>query len=425
VNSHAVEKATASTPRPSAAGRWGAIVDPGARTPLGAISTASRREETSTMFHQALALGIAVTALGGATAGATTEPVTSESPTDTFNVQHAGNFTLTYDGDHKVLTTGMGDTAETFVLVQRGAAAPAMDGDLAGAIVIEVPIETMFSESSSHYGFIDVLDIEGTVTGVGDASLIVTPTLAERAAAGEIESFAPSFVVDPELVVAADPDVYITGGFAIPEHDVIRAAGIPVVPNLEWLETTPKGWAEWVGVFAALTNTEALANDLYGAWVADYDAATELATGGAERPTVITGGLFEGTWYSNGGGSVPAAFIADAGGDYVYADDTSPGSIELDIETALVDGADADVWLLPQGFTTKEEAVSLDERLDDFAAWDSGGVWTYEIPVDPAVNFIESGPVMIDEYLLDYVAVLHPELVPDHEFVFLSEVAPS
>ena len=46
-------------------------------------------------------------------------------------------------------------------------------------------------------------------------------------------------------------------------------------------------------------------------------------------------------------------------------------------------------------------------------------------PLDPTVSFIEQGPVMIDEYLLDYVAALHPELVPDHEFVFLSEVPPS
>ena len=102
---------------------------------------------------------------------ATTEPPTTEPAADTFTVQHAENFTLTYDGDHKVLTIGTGDTAETFVLVQRGTEPPALDGDLAGATVIEVPIETMFSESSSHYGFIDVLDIEATVTGVGDASL--------------------------------------------------------------------------------------------------------------------------------------------------------------------------------------------------------------------------------------------------------------
>jgi iron complex transport system substrate-binding protein len=377
------------------------------------------------MFHRALALGITVAAIGGVPVAATTVPVSSEPGAGTFTVQHAENFTLTYDGDHKVLTTGTGDTAERFVLVQRGAEPPTLDGDLAGATVIEVPIETMFSESSSHYGFIDVLDIEGTVTGVGDASLIVTPTLAERAAAGEIQSFAPSFVVDPEVVIAADPDVFVTGGFPVPEHEVIRAAGIPIVPNTEWLETSPAGWAEWVGVFAALTNTESLANDLFDQWLDDYAAAAELAGGAADQPTVITGGLFEGTWYANGGGSIAAQFIADAGGDYVYADDESTGSIELDIETALADGADAEVWLLTQGFTTKEEAVTLDERLDDFAAWDAGGAWTYEVSVDPTVNFIESGPVMIDEYLLDYVAALHPELVPDHEFVFLSEVPPS
>jgi iron complex transport system substrate-binding protein len=376
------------------------------------------------MFPRALALGIAIAAVGGV-AGAGTEPVTSQPAAGIFTVQHAENFSLTYDGDHKVLTTGTGDTAETFVLVERGTEAPALDGDLAGATVIEVPIETMFSESSSHYGFIDVLDIEGTVTGVGDASLIVTPTLAERAAAGDIESFAPSFIVDPELVVAADPDVYITGGASVPEHDVIRAAGIPVVPNLEWLETSPEGWAEWVGVFAALTDTEALANDLYGEWLDDYSAAAELVAGASERPTVITGGLFEGTWFANGGASVAAEFISDAGGDYLYADDPSTGSIELDIEMALADGAIADVWLLTQGFTTKEQALSLDDRLGDFAAWDAGGAWTYEIAVDPTLNFIESGPVMIDEYLLDYIAVLHPELAPDHQFVFLSEVQPS
>jgi iron complex transport system substrate-binding protein len=356
------------------------------------------------MFERAVMLGVALAATGGGAISASTEPPTTAQTRETFAVEHAENFSLSYADDHKVLTIGTGGEAETFVLVQRGTAAPELEGDLADAVVIDVPVATMFSGSSSHYGFIDELDIEATVTGVGDTSLIVTPSLAERAAAGEIESFSPNFVVDPEIVVAADPDVYVTGGVADPTDDVIREAGIPVVPNLEWLETTPEGWAEWIGVFAALTNTEARANELYRQWLADYDTAAALAADVAERPTVITGGLFEGTWYSSGGGGIVAEFIA---------------------ETVLADGADADVWLLPQGFTTREQAVTTDERLDDFAAWDVGGVWTNQVPVDPNVNFLERGPVMIDEYLLDYVAVLHPELVPDHELVFLSEVPPS
>jgi len=377
------------------------------------------------MFKQVVVLGVAVAAAGSGVTGASTEPLTTAGSTETFTVEHAENFTLTYAEDHKLLTIGSGADAETFVLVQHGTPPPTLDGELASAVVIEVPVASMFSGSSSHYGFIDELDIEATVTGVGDTSLIVTPSLAERAAAGEIQSFSPNFVLDPEIVVAADPDVYVTGGVADPTDDVIRAAAIPVVPNLEWLETTPEGWAEWIGLFAALTNTEARANDLYDQWVADYEAAASHASEVAERPTVITGGLFEGTWYSSGGAGVVAEFIADAGGAYVYADDPATGSIELDIETVLADGADADVWLLPQGFTTREQAASLDERLDDFAAWDRGGVWTNQVPIDPEISFLERGPVMIDEYLLDYLAVLHPELVPDHELVFFSEVPPS
>jgi iron complex transport system substrate-binding protein len=413
------------TPRPRCGWKVGGIVDPGARTPIGATKHSIETRGDVIMFERAVMLGVALAATGGGAISASTDPPTTAQTRETFAVENAENFSLSYADDHKVLTIGTGGDAETFVLVQRGTAAPELEGDLADAVVIDVPVATMFSGSSSHYGFIDELDIEATVTGVGDTSLIVTPSLAERAAAGEIESFSPNFVVDPEIVVAADPDVYVTGGVADPTDDVIREAGIPVVPNLEWLETTPEGWAEWIGVFAALTNTEARANELYGQWLADYDAAAAIAADVAERPTVITGGLFEGTWYSSGGGGIVAEFIADAGGDYVYADDPPTGSIELDIETVLADGADADVWLLPQGFTTREQAVTTDERLDDFAAWDVGGVWTNQVPVDPNVNFLERGPVMIDEYLLDYVAVLHPELVPDHELVFLSEVPPS
>ena len=325
-----------------------------------------------------------------------------------------------------MLTIGRpADAAETFVLVQRGTEPPALDGDLAGATVIEIPIETMFSESTSHYGFIDVLDIEETVTGVGDASLIVTPALAERAAAGEIESFAPNFVVDPEIVVAADPDVYVTGGFADPAHEVSVAAGIPVVPNVEWLETTPEGWAEWVGLFAALTEHRGAGErPVRGVDSPTTTPPPHWPRRSTERPTVITGGLFEGTWYANGGASVVAEFIADAGGDYVYAETLDRVDRARHRDRARR-GADADVWLLPRGSPPRKRPCRSTSGSPSSPPGRRAACGPTRSPSTRAVNFIESGPVMIDEYLLDYVAVLHPDLVPDHEFVFLSEVPPS
>lgn len=347
---------------------------------------------------------------------------------DQFSVQHAENYTLTYESNYKVLTVGEtspGGGAHTYVLVQCGTEAPALDGELADASIVEIPITTMFSESTSHAGFIDVLDIENTVTGVSDGSWIVSPSLRERIDAGEVESFNTTGAIDTEIVVAANPDVYVTGGFDDPAHESIAEAGIPVVANAEWLENTPKGWAEWVGVFAALTNTEFRANELYAEWIADYDAAAALVAGIDDQPTVLTGGLFEGTWFANGGDSVAAEFIAAAGGDYVFDENVDTGSFQLDIETALADGGHADVWVLATPFTTRDEASESDPRNEEFDAWDGGGVWINSVPSDPSVNPFESGPVMIDVYLLDYIKILHPELVPDHELVFFSAVAES
>jgi iron complex transport system substrate-binding protein len=344
---------------------------------------------------------------------------------DQFTVRHAENYSLTYAGTYKVLTVGEvgpGAGGRTWVLVQCGTEPPALEGDLAGASIVEIPVQTIFSESTSHAGFLDVLGLADRVTGVSNGDWVVTPSLRERIDAGEIGSFNPTSQIDTELVVAEDPDVYLTGGFEDPAHEALREAGVPVVANAEWLETSPQGWAEWVGLFAALTNTEARANELFAEWSAGYDAAAALAAGVTDRPTVITGDLFDGTWYASGGGGVAARFIADAGADYVFGDDEGSASLQLDIETVLAEGADAEFWLNPTSLTSREQALGVDARYGQLAAWELGGVWTNIVPTDPGVSFIEQGPVMIDDYLLDYIAVFHPDLVPDHELVFLSRL---
>lgn len=345
---------------------------------------------------------------------------------DQFKVQWAENYTLTYHENYKVLTVGEpapGLPAEHYVLLQCGTEAPALEGDLAGAQVVDIPVTSLYSASTSHLGFIDALGIAGTVTGVGSSDFVVMPSVRERIDAGDVEVFAPTYETDAEVVIAGGPDVLVTGGTEDAAYEGIVEAGVPVLANAEWLETSPKGWAEWVGFFAALTNTEARASELYEGWVDEYDDAAALAATATEQPSVITGGLYEGTWYARGGAGIVPRFIADAGGAYVYADDPETGSLLLDIETVLADAADAAVWLSPNaGFTSRSEAIELDERYGEFAAWEEGGVWDNSAAVDPALNIVEVGPTMIGDYLLDYVKILHPELAEDHEFVFFQPI---
>lgn len=345
---------------------------------------------------------------------------------DQFKVRFADQYALTYHDSYKVLdvaATYPGGPEETYVLVQCGTAAPALDGDLAGATVIEIPVSTIFSASSSHLGFIDVLGLNDRLTGFGQPDAVVLPAIRERIEAGDVVGFAPNYEVDTEAVIAADPDVFISGGYDDPAFAGLRGAGIPVLGNSEWLETSPQGWAEWVGVFAALTNTEAAAAELFEGWIDEYHDAAALAASASERPTVMDGSLWQGTWYMAGGAGIRASFIADAGGDYLFADDESTGSVETDIEIVIAAAADADVWVgVSDYFTSRSEAVTIDERYGVFAAWDERGVFTTALAPDPTISFAESGATMIGPYLLDFVKAFHPELATDHDFVFLARI---
>lgn len=346
---------------------------------------------------------------------------------DTFDVRHADNLSLRYEGTYKVMTVGEpfpGGASQTYVLVQCGTETPDLDGELSDALVVQIPVQTIFSESTSHLGFIDALGIADRVTGVSDVDQVKMPSIRTRIDADEVVSFRAAGQIDTELVVAEQPDVYITPGTEDTSHQVLLDSDIAVLANAEWLETSPLGWSEWIAFFAALTNTEAAAVEFHDDLVDRYQEAAEMAAAVDERPTVITGGLYQGDWYARGGQGIVPRFIADAGGDYIYADDPSTGSLILDIEEILADATGAEVWLSPLGFATRAEAESSDSRYLSLSAWDEGGVWLNS-PTDPSINTPEVGPVMIDHYLLDYIAILHPELVPDHELLFFQPVPAS
>ena len=170
------------------------------------------------MFQRALALGTALAAIGGGAAGATTEPPDQRAGSRPRSPsQHAENFTLTYDGDHKVLTIGIGRRRRDLrPRPARHRAAGARRRPRRRHGHRDARSRRCSRSRRATTGSSTSSTSRRPVTGVGDARSIVTPRLAERAAAGEIESFAPNFTVDPELVVAADPDVYVTGGYDDP-----------------------------------------------------------------------------------------------------------------------------------------------------------------------------------------------------------------
>lgn len=375
----------------------------------------------------ALATGLAGTLGGCAEPGPTAQhrdcidafdPSTDYFP-DKSTVYDATNFTLSYHRSYQVLTVAQpypGGAPQSYVLVRCGAPAPVLTGDLAHAPQISVPVTGLFSASTTQLGMLAEIGQTDTITGVADTGAVVDPGIRARIDTGSIIRYGPGQQVNVEAVIAAHPDVLVTGGYDDASYPKLRDADIAVVADAEWLESTPLGRAEWVKVFAALTGTERRASAVYAEVRRGYHTVAQRATG-APPAQVLLGSMYQGSWSMPAGGGYAGRLIADAGGSYPWAGDTSTGSLQLNFESVYTRAGQAPTWLVDTGWQTLHDALDADHRYQTLGAVRDGQVWS------TGVGYWERGVARPDEVLADLIAILHPQLVPDHQFTFYHRVS--
>lgn len=344
---------------------------------------------------------------------------------DKSELRHAENFTVSYERSYQVLTVNEpfpGGAPESYVLVRCGAPDPELPDDLADAPQVEVPVDSLYAGSTTHLPLLEVLGVVGVLTGVATASYVASEQVRERIDAGAVTEFAPNEQLATELVIAEQPDVLMTGGFDDPAYAPLRNAGVPVLANAEWLEPTPLGRAEWVKYVAALTGTEARAAEVFDQIEADYQELADRAAA-AEPVEVLPGSLVQGTWSMPSGGGYFGQLVQDAGGTYPWAGEQDPASLQLDFETVYARGGRALVWLANDQWATLDDAKQADPRHAELAAFQRGEVWALGAAgPEGGADFFERGVTRPDMVLADLVAILHPDLAPDHEFAFYTRL---
>jgi len=342
-------------------------------------------------------------------------------------IDYATNFTVEYDKSYQVLTVlqpTQGGSPQSSVLVKCGAPTPELTGDLAGATVVTTPVTSLYSGSTTHLPNLVALDRLDVLTGVASKSLISEKEVLDRVAEPGVVEYAAAGSVDAEAVVAGKPDVVITAGTDDPAYAVISAAGVPVLADAEWLENDPLGRAEWIKYFAALTGTEAQAAEQFDAVEQSYTALADKVAS-ADPVQVVPGQPYQGTWYVPGGQSFNSRLIADAGGTTAWADDPSTGSVSTDLESVLAKAGKAPAWLASTTWTSKAEALAEEPRFSEFAAFQSGNVWNAakDVTAEGGNNYYELGTARPDLVLGDLVAILHPDLMPGHDFAFYLQLS--
>jgi iron complex transport system substrate-binding protein len=368
--------------------------------------------------------------------------VTDYDPTvdyfpDKVTVEDATNFSVAYFNNYKVVTVlDAFDNAPTFdyVLVQCGTPAPDADDFPAGTQFIEVPVSRFIAMSTTQLPHLTQLGLLDALIGLDSFLFVSSPEVQALIDAGELVEIGSGAGVNVELVLDVEPDVVMTYGFS-PEFDAhpkLLEAGIFTALNAEWREASPLGRAEWIKYTALFFNAEAAANDAYGAIVDEYEAARQLVADIPleDRPVVLmnTFSSFGNAWSIPGAQTFVGALVRDAGGVMALGELAPEDSAQLSFE-AVYDGAlDADIWIAGAfGVSTLDDLLAQDSRYADFSAVANGQVWNNDRDVNPngGNNYFELGVTNPQLVLRDLIAIFHPDVLPDHEFLFHRRLLPS
>jgi iron complex transport system substrate-binding protein len=352
---------------------------------------------------------------------------------DKVSVDYATGFQVEYHNNYKVVTVSKpwqgAEEGFQYVLVQCGTPAP--EG-FENASVIEVPVKSIIAMSTTYLPHLAALGLTDRLLGLDSFLYVNTPEIVERIKAGELAEVGSGSTVNVELVLDLQPDLVMTYGIGIPDYDAhpkLLEAGVNVAINGDFVESSPLGRTEWSKFLAVFFNREKDAQANFAATAAHYNELVQLAASVEERPSVLVGSVYNGTWYVAGGNSYTAQMLSDAGAAYVWADQGDVGSIPFDFETVFDMAADADYWVNPDNPTwlTAEDVLATDARYGDFAAFQNGNLYNNNLRVNEngGNDYYETGVASPDIVLMDLIRIFHPELLPDHELTFYRRIAPA
>jgi iron complex transport system substrate-binding protein len=350
---------------------------------------------------------------------------------DKATIGYSAGWEVEYHNNYKVIRVlnPWRDAEETFeyVLVQRGTPIPERYDD---AQIVEVPVESIATMSTTYLTQLDKLGLLEGLVGIDSITYVSTEAVRKMFDDGELVEIGGGSSVNVEVVLDLNPDLVMVYGVGNPEHDAhpkLLEAGVKVAMNAEYMETSPLGRGEWIKFIAMFFNREADAEVIFGDMAQQYEALAAKTREVATRPTLFTGAPRGDTWYMPGGNSYVAKFLVDAGADYLWAADDSTGSIPLDFESVYERAADADYWLNTSGWMSIDDALAADERCADFAALQNQRMYNNNARVNEngGNDYWESGVANPHLVLADLIKVFHPELVPDHEFVYYRQLDPA
>ena len=274
---------------------------------------------------------------------------------------------------------------------------------------------------------VELLNEETSIIGFPYAKYVSSEKTRQLIDAGKIKEIGKETSLNTEILLDLQPELVV--GYSVTSADksltTIQKAGINVIYNGDWLEETPLGRAEWIKFFGVLFDKEKQADSIFKVIEGNYLAAKQIALKSTKKPTILSGAIMsKDIWNLPAGESFVAQFINDANLNYLWKDTKGKGSLSLSFESIFDKGQNAEYWISPGFFSTKEQLLQSNKIYAEFDAFKNDKVYTSTIKKGKTggIIYYELAATRPDLVLKDFIKITNPDLLPDYKMTFFEKM---
>jgi iron complex transport system substrate-binding protein len=293
--------------------------------------------------------------------------------------------------------------------------------------VIYVPIKKIVVTSTTHIPMVELLNEEEAILGFPHAKYVSSEKTRVLIDAGKITEIGKENALNTEILLDLNPEIVV--GYSVSSADksltTVKKAGINVIYNGDWLEETPLGRAEWIKFFGVLFDKEEQASRIFKEIEKNYVAAKSIAMKAIVKPTVLSGAIMsKDIWNLPAGESFVANYLKDANLEYLWKNSEGKGSLSLSFESVFEQGKNADFWIAPGYFSSKEQLLNSNQIYAEFNAFKNDKIYTPTLKKGKTggVIYYELAPTRPDLVLKDIIKITHPNLLPNYTLSFFEKM---
>ena len=332
---------------------------------------------------------------------------------DTLNlVSYAQNFKIysIESGFRLIIKDGFGSDKEFYIFNDT----IAIPDEFSDKQIIRTPVRSAITFSSTQWSVFQKLGEINRVKGVLESNYTKNEEILRLVAEGKITDVGMSTNVNAEKLINLQPNLILYTPYpGIDYSHLGQLSGATMLSFPDYLESHPLGRAEWMKVVGLLCGKEDVTNKWFDDVVRRYETLSERCSSVEEKPTIFSDLPFENQWYVPGGNSYIAKIFADAGGDYIWKDNESTGSLHIDAESVLLKAQQADFWRVINSYDTPftyERLKNENELYPLFKAFEEKQLLVCDVR---ECGYFEKSQYEPDMLLADFIYHFHPELLTD------------